>query len=475
MTEVRYRPAAEAGAWRIAVSETALAALSPTVTDLAVETVWRRVGDGGIGAIIEALTGAFGTSLSAIPPFALAVLEGDAVRVAVRGPVEVLVETGGGTEQISGAGVATWTERLVPGVRTVGIALEGAVAEPGGLPIVSGVVAATAVTLTVGGSATRRPAASAPAARSGGSAPAAPVTVPDAAGEVPVAPPVTAAPAERVAAPESTPHPEPESAPSPEPVSEPVEVATTGVDTLLPLATDAGAEPAAVADEYDLLWGETVARPISAAASIAEPDDASTDAGAGAPPESDDDAPTTAVPISAVRTATPTVPPVPSVPPVPPLPARIPVAQGDHDGETIAVADLRAMRDAQRERYESTDGVPPRRPARGRIRLSTGQSVELERPVVIGRRPKSTRTSGAELPTLVAVDSPEQDISRSHVEIHAEGEHVLVTDLDTTNGTLLVRSGQEPVRLHPGEPTMVITGDVLDIGDGVTILFEDLP
>ena len=84
-------------------------------------------------------------------------------------------------------------------------------------------------------------------------------------------------------------------------------------------------------------------------------------------------------------------------------------------------------------------------------------------------------SSGSELPTLIAVESPEQDISRSHVEIRAEGEHVLATDLDTTNGTVLLRGGQDPVRLHPGEPTMVVTGDVLDIGDGVTIAFEDLP
>ena len=73
------------------------------------------------------------------------------------------------------------------------------------------------------------------------------------------------------------------------------------------------------------------------------------------------------------------------------------------------------------------------------------------------------------------MDSPEQDISRSHVEIKAEGEHVLITDLDTTNGSILLRGGQDPVRLHPSEPTMVISGDVVDIGDGITITFEGLP
>ena len=31
------------------------------------------------------------------------------------------------------------------------------------------------------------------------------------------------------------------------------------------------------------------------------------------------------------------------------------------------------------------------------------------------------------------------------------------------------------MRLHPGEPAVVVSRDVIDIGDGVTITFEDLP
>ncbi|MDF2580846.1 MAG: hypothetical protein K0S49_2425, partial [Microbacterium sp.] len=108
-------------------------------------------------------------------------------------------------------------------------------------------------------------------------------------------------------------------------------------------------------------------------------------------------------------------------------------------------------------------------------RVSDGQIVELDNTVIVGRRPRSSRSSGDTLPTLVAVESPEQDISRNHVEIRAEGEHVLVVDLDTTNGSVLLRGGNDPVRLHPNEPTMVVSGDVLDIGDGVTLAFEDLP
>ncbi|MDF2846352.1 MAG: hypothetical protein K0R97_334 [Oerskovia sp.] len=114
------------------------------------------------------------------------------------------------------------------------------------------------------------------------------------------------------------------------------------------------------------------------------------------------------------------------------------------------------------------------RPSLGRLTLSNGQVVELDRPVVLGRRPRTTRAQSNDLPRLVAVPSPEQDISRSHVEIQLEEWHVFVCDLNTTNGTTLLRPGQPPRRLHPGEPMMVASHDVVDVGDGVTFVFEDL-
>jgi pSer/pThr/pTyr-binding forkhead associated (FHA) protein len=106
--------------------------------------------------------------------------------------------------------------------------------------------------------------------------------------------------------------------------------------------------------------------------------------------------------------------------------------------------------------------------------VSTGQVLSLDRTVVIGRRPRSTRVSGTDLPHLVAVDSPQQDISRSHVELRAEGDSIVAIDLHTTNGTTLRRSGVDPMRLHPGEPTVVVPGDVIDLGDDITVVIESL-
>lgn len=459
--QTRYRPAHGDGAWWIAVEGAALAVLAPAVTARTADAVWRRVGEGGIGAVLDALTGAFGTSLTAIPPFALAIAEEGGIRVAVRGALELVIDGPDGPVAVTGEGVSTWSERFVAGAIRVTAAPAGDPAEEAGVPLRSGVALSDVVVLTVASDA--RVAAQTRVAPEIRVAPEARV-MPVAARERPRAAEPDAASIEAMPI-ASEPDAEPVDEPDAEPDAEPADAASApaSADTLLPAATYAPAIAAEeAADEYDLLWGETVARPVAAAAAAAAPAEAdAANAPADAHPESadagdaaEDEAPPTRV---SEVVAAPTV------------------GLGDHDGATISVAEARALRASERERFESTDGIPPRRPARGRIVLSTGRVIELERPVVIGRRPKSTRTSGADLPTLVAVDSPDQDISRSHVEIRAEGEHVLATDLDTTNGTLLLRGGQDPVRLHPSEPTMVVTGDVLDLGDGVTVTFEDLP
>ena len=115
------------------------------------------------------------------------------------------------------------------------------------------------------------------------------------------------------------------------------------------------------------------------------------------------------------------------------------------------------------------------RPSLGRVVLSTGDVVELEQPLVLGRYPQAhVVTAQAQAPRLVTVPSPSQDISRSHLEVRLEGWNVLLVDLTTVHGTTLLRPGQPPRRLHPQEPTLVMSGDVADLGDGVRLTFEGL-
>ena len=114
------------------------------------------------------------------------------------------------------------------------------------------------------------------------------------------------------------------------------------------------------------------------------------------------------------------------------------------------------------------------RPSLGRVEVSTGESIDLSVPIVVGRFPQAQTTSSPIAQRLVTVPSPSQDISRSHLEVRLDGWHVLLVDLDTVNGTTLLRAGQHPRRLHPLEPTLVADGDVVDLGDGVTLTFREL-
>ncbi|HUX69566.1 MAG TPA: FHA domain-containing protein [Cellulomonadaceae bacterium] len=110
--------------------------------------------------------------------------------------------------------------------------------------------------------------------------------------------------------------------------------------------------------------------------------------------------------------------------------------------------------------------------APARLRLSTGLVVSLDRAVLLGRAPQVSRVTNAELPRLVTVASPEQDISRTHAEVRVEADDVLVTDLHSTNGVLLTPYGEPARRLHPGEPTVLRPGGVVDLGEGVTFTVE---
>lgn len=112
------------------------------------------------------------------------------------------------------------------------------------------------------------------------------------------------------------------------------------------------------------------------------------------------------------------------------------------------------------------------RPNFAALRLPNGDVVALDRGVVLGRRPRAGRIEQAPIPRLVAVASPNEDISRSHVRVICEDWTVIATDLDSTNGTVLIRHGVAPMRLRANEPTILVFGDVLDLGDGATIRLE---
>ncbi|SMQ75457.1 FHA domain-containing protein [Agreia sp. VKM Ac-1783] len=498
MTRLNYQP----GQWRGVVAPGAVALFPTTLDGELLERIWRTLDDGhGLSGVLEALTAEFGTNLKAIPPFAVAVASGPELRVAVRGAFRIEVSEPGASSPVIVAGdeVTTWNERVVARADGFVVSSDGADSSDW-FAIRSGIVLCRAVSFRMDG-------------QSGAAASV--VAVVAAPAPTPVQEP---APTETIL-PESVPVPEaapaPTEAPAPasvhQPAPEPEAVGESDVDVndtiddVEPIeAEDFGPTVTELPDDaYDHLWGATVVKSVEEAAVRLDDDDSSDEESASAAPpsaapaEAPTPAPAPAAP--AVESFTPPASSTPSskewtAPPPTGLIDRVPGFAGvgaaatdwndqstpavpspqasnesDHDGLTVTVSELEAMR-----RLESADDAATT-DGPGRIVLATGDVVLLDRPVIVGRRPRAQRVQGDVLPHLVTVPSPEQDVSRSHLEVRVEGRHVLVVDLDTTNGSVLHRAGTPPLRLSPGEAVLVLNGDIVDIGDGVTLLFEDLP
>lgn len=238
------------------------------------------------------------------------------------------------------------------------------------------------------------------------------------------------------------------------------------------------------------------------------------------PPMAQKDKPSTQAPMSDYISAVPGMPagPAPSrempAPPpdspvgVAPSPDRAvgeagsSAALGDHDGHTIAALPGNggsglgplagpAGREVLAVLCTAGHGNPPQRahcrvcggglnaaptriaqPSLGRVHVSSGEHAELDGPVIIGRAPRASRFQGTSIPRLMTLQHPH--ISASHVALRIEGWSVLAVDLNSTNGTFLRRNGEPPFRLLE-QPQLLVAGDVIDLGHGVHLRFEELP
>lgn len=127
----------------------------------------------------------------------------------------------------------------------------------------------------------------------------------------------------------------------------------------------------------------------------------------------------------------------------------------------------------------ASDEPPASTPAFGepgssvaRISFSTGEQLEVFAPIVIGRAPDASKVQ-ADNPTLVAVPSPSHEISSTHLDIRP-GTGIdlglaVATDLNSTNGSIVMHPGLGPRTLRPGVPEPLFPGTVIDLGDGLTI------
>jgi pSer/pThr/pTyr-binding forkhead associated (FHA) protein len=129
--------------------------------------------------------------------------------------------------------------------------------------------------------------------------------------------------------------------------------------------------------------------------------------------------------------------------PSPHAPATAPVRADDAlEGYTIARSALRGHRTAS-------------------LVLPDGRTLDLTRAVVLGRNPDANRgPAGA-----VAVAHGDPSLSKTHAVVEADGDLVYVTDLHSTNGTVIESAGGRSscapaVRIAIPEHAVVRLGDV---------------
>jgi hypothetical protein len=356
---------ASAGDWAVAAVGDAVVALADAVR--LDELVARLGGPDGFRLALDALVSA---GITSAPDFALLQASGGTVRVVLRGDAEV--EAAG--ERVTGAGVTTWSERVLDGVDRLRLRVPGSVwvLQPGE------------------GAATSAPAP-VPVAPANAATPPAD---PPAAEPVPI--PVVAAPPRPIAREDVPPH-----------------------TTLAPLreddepAAEAPVETSADPDEpYAFLFGDTVYRTVGDAVVHARP--------------------------------------------------------GDHDGRTVLVDELEAHEQGELPATSVASGP-------GLVLDMPGGSVEpIDAPLLVGRAPSDPgHDASGGPPRLVTIAADDKDVSRTHARIEVAGGAVVVTDLDSKNGTSVTLPGTAPRKLRAGEPAVVLPGTVVDLGGGVTMTVRE--
>lgn len=150
------------------------------------------------------------------------------------------------------------------------------------------------------------------------------------------------------------------------------------------------------------------------------------------------------------------------------IPDPGPERPGDHDGRTVLVDEL--------DPHDQGE-LPAAPPAAGpvlQLVLPDGAIELLTAPLLIGRSPSDPgHDASGGTPRLVTVAAGDKDISRTHARVEVAGGAIVVTDLDSKNGTSVTMPGAAPRRLRAGEPAVVLPDTVIDLGGGVTMTVQE--
>jgi hypothetical protein len=419
-----------------------------------VATLWALVDSGAdFTQVLDAL---LASGLSTLPGFVLVGADVGPTRILLRGDgVRASLTTADETFELEGAGATTWVERTVDDVNTLAVTLGEPVDAPD-FAIDGGLVRVSRIDLPPTG---HQQVVDVEAAT--------------------VLPPGVVVEPERVVEPEPMMDAEPE-------VTEAVELADVALepsaDESAPFMVDdlqeEVTEPPAPTPDYLQPWPEPSDLPPP-------------------PPTPPPAPPATEAETDPSTEPIPTAPPAPGfgdIPPPPPPqpgpwgdggfdeeaapappPPPPPPGTGDSDHDGLTQAGVVNTDEFAREQ----PGIPGQpmapsvtRPV-ARLIISNGETVDVDRVVLIGRAPEARRFTSTEQPTLVTVPSPMHEISSTHVEVRpgsgADHGSAVVTDMGSTNGTVLVQPGLPPEELKPGIAVQLIPGAIINLGDGLTI------
>ena len=522
ITDVSYAP----GTLTAVAGDRCWVLIDATPDSPAVDWLWQQLGQRARPEAI--LAGLLGAGFAGATEFALLYQEdSEARRLFCRGAVTATVQgteppqggvAGGPAEarRIDGSGLLTWREQALPG--TVGRIFLGVPPADGALrlPATAGVLLASCVVIDLPDAAVPEsgPYDPAPAVMRTAGDPGSPIdAVPHAATSPGMLPPARVIRPDNVAdSPRTAGQAESAGYPDTVTMTSPPTIAggTGSPSAIRPLPAPAEGPPSAVAEEYDFLWGATQARSVADAA-IRAPD-----ADGGQPPAFlasgvfDGMSAGTGTAMS----AQPSLPPLasPSRPAAGELIDAMPWGpdpaapdETDETGFTVKRGNLpgpatwtapppdkigpavpalicpaehvNPPSEARCRRCGATlppDPVVVPRPVLGVLRLSVGDMISLDRDVIMGRNPKPDLpgADGEKRPHVVRLPSLDGDISRTHLRVTLDGWHVLVTDLHSTNGTLVTLPGREPEQLRPGQPMLIKPGTVVTLADGIDFRYE---
>jgi len=162
----------------------------------------------------------------------------------------------------------------------------------------------------------------------------------------------------------------------------------------------------------------------------------------------------------------------PPVAPIPGVPVPVPGPPGGAPYDPLTSPDLAVTPARTRPPDHGDAHEEPSRPV-ARLIFSSGEVIDVDRAVIIGRAPDHGRVDAGDQTRLVTVPSPHQEISSTHLEIRpgtgADLGSAVATDLGSTNGTVVAQPGLPAEDLRPGIAVQLVPGATIDLGEGVTI------